>query len=96
MFKNSSLKMLIINTLAIDMEWVYRFSFDDTWGQKFYLDDDEEMIVTTMTKEEVTTKEIAYYKNDDITVLTTDLRDYNGTLFEFIAIMSRDNLSGYD
>jgi len=34
MFKNSSLKMLIINTLAIDMEWVYRFSFDDTWGQK--------------------------------------------------------------
>jgi len=95
MFENPDLEMLIINALAIDMEWVYRFSYEGTWGQKFYLDDGKEMIATTMTKEEVTAKEIAYYKNDDITVLTMDLRDYNGTQFEFMAIMPKDNLSGY-
>jgi len=95
MFENPNLEMLIINALAIDMEWVYRFSYDDTWGQKFYLDDGKEMIATTMTKSEVTAKEIAYYKNDDITVLTMDLRDYNGTQFEFMAIMPKENLSGY-
>jgi len=95
MFENTDLKMLIINALAIDMEWVHKFRDDNTRGQKFYLDDGKEMIATTMTNEEVTAKEIAYYKNDDITVLTMDLRDYNGTQFEFMAIMPKENLSGY-
>jgi len=95
MVQNPDLEMLIINALAIDMEWIYRFGDDDTWGQKFYLDDGKEMIATTMTKHEISVKEIAYYKNDDITVLTMDLKNYNGTQFEFMAIMPKENLSGY-
>jgi len=41
--------MLIINTLAIDMEWIIQFADDKTNGQSFYKDDDEEMIVTTLS-----------------------------------------------
>jgi len=44
------------------------------------------MTATTLYREEITAKEIAYYKNDDITILIMDLRDYNGTQFEFMVI----------
>jgi len=95
LLKFSDIKMLIINTLAIDMEWVTYFEGGDTCGQIFYLDDGEEMIAATMTKKREATNEIAYYMNDDITVLTMNLRGYYGIQFEFMAIMPNENLSDY-
>jgi len=59
------------------------------------LDDGKEMIATTMSKEHIGTKDVTYYKNDDITVFTMDLKNYNETQFEFMAIMPKENLSGY-
>ncbi|KAG4108266.1 Serpin domain-containing protein [Neocallimastix lanati (nom. inval.)] len=40
--------MLIINALAIDMEWKESFSFQNTKGFDFYLDNGEKMKVTMM------------------------------------------------
>ena len=85
--------MLIINTLAIDMEWKSQFNNNNTHGDTFYLDNGKEMEATMMFKKEVSNKSIAYYKNDNITVLSMDLKDYNGIQFEFMAIMSKENLS---
>ena len=87
--------MLLINALAIDMEWVYSFDYDDTYGGTFYKDDGNEIKATMMSIDETKTKAISYYKADDITVLTMDLKDYNGTQFEFMAIMPKENLSAY-
>jgi len=93
--KNPDVGMLIINALAIDMEWVIQFDDNKTSGQSFYKDDGEEMIATTLSLDEIKSKNIAYYINDDITVLTLDLKEYEGRQFEFMAIMPKENLSGY-
>ncbi len=86
--------MLIINALAIDMEWANKFTKDNTYKGKFYLEDGQEMEATMMSKE-TSSVDVAYYKDDDITVLTMDLKDYDGTQFEFMAIMPKENLSAY-
>jgi len=93
--QNPNNVMLIMNALAIDMEWVILFSDGKTHGETFYLDDGKEMEATMMSLKEVKSKNIAYYRNSDITVLTMDLKNYNGTQFEFMAIMPEKNLSGY-
>ncbi|OUM57228.1 Non-catalytic module family DOC2 [Piromyces sp. E2] len=95
MVQNENLEMLIINALAIDMEWVSQFKYDNTYGYKFYLDNGKDMIATMMSKSEVFSKDIAYYKDDNITVLVMNLKDYDGTQLEFMAIMPKENLSDY-
>jgi len=87
--------MLIINALAIDMEWVRQFEYTSTYGRPFYLDDGKEMKATSMYQGRVKSNVVAYYKDNKITVLTMDLKNYNGTQFEFMAIMPNENLSGY-
>jgi len=93
--KNIYTVMILINALAIDMEWVKKFGDDKTYGDKFYMDNGKEMKATMMSMTEVSSNNIAYYKDDDITVLTMDLREYYGTQFEFMAIMPKENLSAY-
>jgi len=93
--QNPNLVMLIINALAIDMAWASQFDCEKTYGETFYLDDGKEMTTTMLFKKEVASKFISYYKGDDITALTMDLKDYNGTQFEFMAIMPKENLSAY-
>jgi len=87
--------ILIINALAIDMEWVYQFSFDKTYGETFYLDNGEQMKATMMFIKEARSNSISYYKDSSITVLSMDLRMYNETQFEFMAIMPNGKLSTY-
>jgi len=93
--KNPNLAMLIINALAIDMEWAFQFSDDKTYGETFYKDDGKEMTATMLFNKEVSSENIAYYMDDNLTVLNMDLKEYNGTQFEFMAIMPKENLSGY-
>ncbi len=47
---NSDLQMLLINALAIDMEWKIQFEDDKTGGRQFYLADGTEMTATTMSR----------------------------------------------
>jgi len=87
--------MIIINALAIDMEWVRPFLSEDTQGDIFYLDDGSEMEATMMLNEEVRNDCISYYKGSDITAVSMDLKEYKGKQFEFMAIMPKENLSAY-
>jgi serpin B len=87
--------MLIVNALAIDMKWESSFDFEKTQGETFYLDDGQEMKATTMIKRKIKSKIYSFYKDDDITVLTMDLKDYDKTQFEFMAIMPKENLSTF-
>jgi len=86
--------MLLINALAMDMEWADSFNSQSTSGEKFYLDNGEEMEATTMYHKYYD-KELSYYQDDDITAVTLDLKEYEKTQFEFMAIMPNENLSGY-
>ena len=87
--------MLLINALAIDMEWDYKFFTENTSGKTFYKDNGEKMLATMMSKEEIHGKYLSYYKDDDITVFTMDLKEYDETQFEFIAIMPKEDLSTF-
>jgi len=87
--------MLLINALAIDMEWVVQFDFEKTHGEPFYKDDGEEILATALCIDDLFSKNIKYYLDNDITVLTMDLKEYDGTQLEFMAIMPKENLSGY-
>ena len=93
--KNPNLVMLIINALAIDMEWAFQFGCDKTYGETFYKNDGKEITATMMFNKEVRSDNVAYYKDDDVTVLSMNLKEYNGTQFEFMAIMPKENLSAY-
>ena len=44
------LEMILVNALAIDMEWKNTFETDETRGQEFNLADGSKMIATTMNK----------------------------------------------
>jgi serine protease inhibitor len=93
--QDPNMVMLIINALAIDMEWAKSFSADKTYGETFYLDNGKEMTATMLFNKEVSSKAISYYKSDDLTVLNMDLLDYDGIQFEFMAIMPKENLSAF-
>jgi len=92
--KNSNNKMLLINALAIDMEWEDSFDSKDTIGADFYLEDGSSMNATTMHLE-TSSDSVSYYKDKGITALTMDLKEYNNTQLEFVAIMPEENLSDY-
>lgn len=88
-------KILLINALAIDMEWRSQFNQIDTCGDDFYLADNRTMQATTMSKK-VYTDAVSYYKDKNVTALTMDLRQYDDIQLEFIAVMPNNNqLSEY-
>jgi len=87
--------MLLMNALAIDMQWANKFGYHDTTGYTFKKDDGEEIEVTMMFKKETRSEDIAYYIDDDVTVLTMNLQDYDGVQFEFMALMPKEDLSGF-
>ena len=86
--------MLLINALAIDMEWEDTFESSKTYGEKFNLENGDQMNATMMHKE-TKSDSVAYYKDNNITTLALDLKEYDNTQLEFVAIMPQDNLSRY-
>jgi len=86
--------MILINALAIDLEWINQFKSYNTRGNPFYKDNGEEMTAATMYIE-VSDNNLSYYTDNDITAITMNLKDYNGTQLEFMAIMPKENLSDY-
>ena len=91
---NPDSQMLLINALAIDMEWEVQFEDENTSGRQFYLADGTEM-TTTMMSRESSSDDISYYIGDGITALTMDLKEYDGTQLEFMATMPNTNLEQY-
>lgn len=87
-------EMILVNALAIDMEWEEQFSDNSTFGRSFYLKDGTEIQATTMTKE-TSESNTSYYKNENITALTMDLEQYGNTNFEFVALMPDKDLKQF-
>jgi len=85
-------RILLINALAIDMEWQSSFEEANTRGEEFNLIDGNKMTATMMNQETNTAK---YYKDDNITAISKDLKKYDNTQLEFVAIMPNQNLSEY-
>lgn len=95
----------LINVLAIDMEWQQDFDPLMTEGELFgdlssidLQGDLDPYLYTTMENSFAANanSNISYYYNfaDQATVFANDLKDYNGTKLQFVAIMP-DNLSAF-
>ena len=87
-------KAVLVNTLAIDMEWKTKFDTNNTIGKTFYLNDGSEIIATTMNKE-TSSDNISFYKGNNVTAITMDLEEYEVQQLEFMAIMPDKNLEDY-
>ena len=87
-------KMLLINALAIDMEWKEKFDESNTSGENFYLEDGTKMKASMMHKQ-TTDNSTSYYKDENVTALSMDLKEYDGNTLEFIAIMPKNDLQKY-
>lgn len=91
---NPECKMILVNALAIDMEWVDSFDEESTHGDTFYLEDGKE-IQATMMNQKTNSEDISYYQDKDVTMLSMDLEKYENTQMECIIIMPDDNLNDY-
>lgn len=92
--QNPNTEMLLINALAIDMEWENSFEGSKTYGEEFNLNNGT-TITATMMHKETSNDSISFYKDKNLTSLTMDLKKYNDIQLEFIAIMPNENLSNY-
>lgn len=91
---SQNITMLLINALAIDMEWKEQFTPSKTQASEFYLEDGNTM-QAIMMKKETESENASYYKDENVTLLTMDLQEYEDTQLEFVAIMPNENLSEY-
>ena len=86
LFTSDELEMILVNALAIDMEWFEQFEPMDTWKSKFTKANGEEMY-TAMMNMTVNYDLYNYYKDDMYTAVSMPLKNYNGTELEFIAVL---------
>ena len=94
--QNPNLKLLLINSLAINMEWESPFESTETNGKPFYLENGNEIIATTMNKDYYSfNKTGSYYLDSNLTAVSLKLKKYNNNEFEFIAIMPNSDLTNY-
>ena len=92
--KIKDIKVFLINTLAMNMEWKEQFDGNNTYSRDFYLDDGSNINTETMEKE-TTSNDTSYYQNENVTAVSMNLKQYNNEQFDFIAIMPTNNLSKY-
>lgn len=87
-------RIILINALAIDMEWQTQFAQEKTHGEEFNLEDGSKMVATMMQRESKQ-DDVSYYKDSNMTAISMDLKQYDNTQLEFVAIMPNQNLSDY-
>lgn len=85
--QDNDVKMLLINALAIDMQWNAEFNNENTSSRPFKKANGEEINVAMMHKTSETNK---FYQDENYSVLSMPFRDYKGTNLEFISIMPND------
>ncbi len=93
-FKDPNLEMIIVNALAIDMEWEHQFDGENTYSKEFTKVNGKTMLAKTM-HETFKDDNLAYYQGDDVTAVRLNLKEYEGTQFEFYAIMPEKDLPSY-
>ena len=81
--------LVLINAVAMDMKWEYKFKKEDEMEEYFYSKDGTENTVNTLVH--------TYYEGDvkfsdeeDLISITLPYKKYNDTQLEFVAIMPKE------
>ena len=92
--QNKEVEMLLINALAIDMEWKSEFENINTRSRPFTKIDNGKIDVAMMHK--ITDdKNIKYYQDTSYSVLSLPLKEYEDTSLEFDVIMPEENFKDF-
>ena len=94
-FKDPSVVSVLLNTVAINLEWESPFGSSNTINFMFYKNNGEKVKVPTMNRNDIKNEAFSYYKDDYITVLNMDLKKVGDLQLEFMAIMPRMDLRIY-
>ncbi len=79
---------ILINALAIDMEWAQKFDSKNTSTMKFKTEEDENYKTASMNQK-LSGEDFSYYDDDEILSISGNLKKYNDTQLEFAAIMPK-------
>ncbi len=97
-----ALTAMLVNVLAIDMNWETEFPKMNTFGGYFDFDpttdgeDDQYTMMQVSVGNGLDSEPSLYYNlADEATVFATDLKEYNGTRLQFVAIMPKEDLTKY-
>jgi len=82
-------QVILVNALAIDMEWEQQFEKAATHGRDFNLANGNKMVATMMHRKSEDDS-LYYYKDDEVSAITMPLKEYGGNKLSFIAIMPED------
>lgn len=88
-FSDPDLKMILINALAIDMEWLVKFDDENTYGSDFVKENDE-VITVAMMHQFTKDKSFKYYQDESYDLVSLPLKKYQDTQLEFIAILPKN------
>ncbi len=91
---DKSTQMVLINALAIKMDWEIPFKSEKTFGKSFYKSDNTEIEATTM-HQETTNENVGYLIDDETTILRMPLEPTDSSALEFVAVMPSGSLTNY-
>lgn len=92
----SLIQAAVVNALALDMEWEHKFMREFTFGGYFDFEEedvDNENLYTTLKR--YGGSDVYYNFAADATVLAQDLKEYEGTKLQFVALMPDDDLDKF-
>ena len=92
--QDESLKVALVNALAIDMEWALPFENEDTREAIFHKDANVDLKVAMMINS-FDSENVSYYQDDDYSIISLPLRRYDSTQLEFIAVMPNSELQEF-
>ena len=81
-------KLVLVNALAIDLNWVYKFDESNTYDRTYYLD--KEINIPFISDSFKHVDNIKYYNGNDLKIVSMPLESVGGTNLEYIAIMPND------
>lgn len=87
-FDNPNLEMILVNALAIDMEWNIPFEASQTHSREFTKSNGEKVKVAMMNQV-TNSRNFKYYQDDDYTLISMPLKKYDDTQLEFIAVLPK-------
>ncbi len=88
----SGSKIVLVNALAIDLNWKYPFDPLNTYDREF--NGNKDKLIPTMYDEFRHVADIKYYVDEKLTLLSLPLEKINETELEYIVVMP-DNLDEY-
>lgn len=92
--QDPDLKLVLLNALAIDLDWKIQFDPTETHSREFTLDDGSKINAEMMSMD-TNSLYIKYNNEHNVTAVSMELEDVDDTVLEFIAIMPDEPLDEY-